>query len=111
VVDQSQATYSLTPWRLSRFLNGLQIVTFSMSSIACFHIINKYIATCSAIPKQNQERIEKMQRLTTDEVAEELRVSAFTVRRYIEQGKLTAVKVGRRWLVQKEQVDRILAGA
>jgi excisionase family DNA binding protein len=39
--------------------------------------------------------------LTTDEIAEALRVHKVTVVRWIREGKLKAKKVGRRWLIKE----------
>jgi excisionase family DNA binding protein len=48
--------------------------------------------------------------LTTEEIAEALRVHKVTIVRWIREGKLKAKKVGRRWLVNvndyNEFVDR-----
>jgi excisionase family DNA binding protein len=40
--------------------------------------------------------------LTTAEVAAWLKVSVFTVRRWIKQGDLSARKVGREWRIPRE---------
>lgn len=52
----------------------------------------------------------KMQKklLKTEEVAELLGIAQFTVRKYIRQGKIKAVKLGKRFLVTEEQVQDFL---
>lgn len=49
-----------------------------------------------------------MNLLTIDETARVLRVSAVTVRRYIDAGKLPAVRVGKGVRVQKEALDQLV---
>jgi excisionase family DNA binding protein len=46
--------------------------------------------------------------LTLEEVAEILRVSKSTVQRYIAQRKLEAVRVGGRFRVRSEALDRYI---
>lgn len=46
--------------------------------------------------------------MTVQEVAETLRVSPMTVRRYIASGKLAAVRVGRGVRVDQAAVDRFV---
>jgi excisionase family DNA binding protein len=43
--------------------------------------------------------------LTTAEVAAWLKVSVFTVRRWIKQGDLPARKVGRAWRIPREALE------
>jgi len=45
---------------------------------------------------------------TPEEVAELLRVSPRTVQRWLAQGKLQGVKVGRLWRIPKASLDRFL---
>lgn len=49
-----------------------------------------------------------MDLLTVQETARELKVAPITIRRYIEDGRLPAVKVGRGVRVRKEAVDQLL---
>jgi excisionase family DNA binding protein len=49
-----------------------------------------------------------MELLTVREVAETLRVSPMTIRRYIADGKLSAVKVGRSVRVSREAIERFI---
>lgn len=49
-----------------------------------------------------------MNLLTIDETARVLRVSTLTVRRYIDAGKLPAVRVGKGVRVQKEAIDQLV---
>ena len=49
-----------------------------------------------------------MSLMTVQEVAETLRVSPMTVRRYIQSGKLAAVRVGRGVRVEQEAVEQFV---
>jgi excisionase family DNA binding protein len=49
-----------------------------------------------------------MELLTVQETAEMLRVNPITVRRFIADGRLPAVKVGKGVRVQKDAVDQLL---
>lgn len=42
-----------------------------------------------------------------NEVAERMGFRPRTIRRYIREGKIAAVKIGWEWLVPKEEVDRL----
>lgn len=46
--------------------------------------------------------------LTTEEVARRLSVARMTVMRMIEAGELPAVKLGRVWRIDPEQLDEYL---
>jgi excisionase family DNA binding protein len=46
--------------------------------------------------------------LTPQEVSELLRVSVYTVRRWIKEGHLPAYKVGRGWRIGEADIDRWL---
>ena len=46
--------------------------------------------------------------LTTEEAAQKLRLSAGTVQKWINAGRLPAVFVGRRYLIRVADVDRVL---
>jgi excisionase family DNA binding protein len=48
--------------------------------------------------------------LSTDEVAELLAVSPKTVRRWISEGELPAVKLHRQWRIRAAELDRQLEG-
>jgi excisionase family DNA binding protein len=47
--------------------------------------------------------------LTTEEVADVLRVSRFTVRRWIDRGFLKAVRIGRTIRITKSSVEHLLS--
>lgn len=46
--------------------------------------------------------------LTTKQVADIFQVRDYTIREWIKLGKIKAVKIGRRWMVSAEEVDRII---
>ncbi|MFY9503769.1 MAG: helix-turn-helix domain-containing protein [Dethiobacteria bacterium] len=48
--------------------------------------------------------------LTTREVAKYLDVHVITVRRHLESGILKGHKVGNRWRIKREDVERYLRG-
>ena len=50
----------------------------------------------------------KMKLYTTQEVANILQISTLTVRRYIKQNKLNAVKIGRDLRITQEQLDEFI---
>jgi excisionase family DNA binding protein len=47
--------------------------------------------------------------LTVEEVAAALRIHETTVTRWLKEKKLPARKVGRRWLIAKEDYDKIVS--
>jgi excisionase family DNA binding protein len=52
--------------------------------------------------------MNKVSFLTTKEVAEKLRVTVRTVHKLIEEGELTAFRVGSQWRIPPEEVDAML---
>ncbi len=46
--------------------------------------------------------------LTTAEVAKKLRVSIWTVRNLIKDGKLTAFRVGAQWRIPSKEIEDIV---
>lgn len=46
--------------------------------------------------------------LTTEEVAETLKVNIMTVYRWIKAGKLTAYKAGKQYRIKKEDLNRFM---
>jgi excisionase family DNA binding protein len=53
---------------------------------------------------------EKMKRLHgVKEAAEILGISIYTVRSYIRQSKMTAVRIGRRVLLEESELERLVA--
>ena len=46
--------------------------------------------------------------LTPQEVSDLLRVSVYTVRRWIKEGDLPAYKIGRRWRISESEVGEWL---
>ncbi|MEM1651062.1 MAG: helix-turn-helix domain-containing protein [Sulfolobales archaeon] len=51
---------------------------------------------------------EKLYR--TSEVAELLSISVSTVKKWIKQGRLHALRVGKLWMIPESEVRRILSG-
>ena len=54
---------------------------------------------------------QQRQLLTVPQVAEEFQVTAQTIRNWIDQGILPAVRVGRAFRVRREEVDALLERA
>ena len=54
---------------------------------------------------------QQRQLLTVPQVAEEFQVTAQTIRNWIDQGVLPAVRVGRAFRVRSEDVDELLERA
>jgi excisionase family DNA binding protein len=50
-----------------------------------------------------------MDYLSPDEVGSRFKVSKWTVRRWIEAGRLPAARIGRRWLIPLEFIERLEA--
>ncbi len=48
--------------------------------------------------------------LTPEEVAERLRLSVITVKKWLREGKLKGVKVGKLWRVPEEEVEKVIQG-
>ena len=53
----------------------------------------------------------EQQILTVPQVAEELQVTAQTIRNWIDSGALPAAKIGRAFRIRREHVDALLARA
>lgn len=53
---------------------------------------------------------EQQRFLTPQEVSDLLRVSVYTVRRWIKEGNLTAYKVGRGWRIGESEIGEWLGG-
>lgn len=49
-----------------------------------------------------------MKMYTTEEASEILKVKSKTIRSYINNKKLEAVKVGRKWLISESNLDKFL---
>ena len=47
---------------------------------------------------------------TVDEVASVLRIGRYQVRRKLRSGEIQALKVGRRWLIRREEMQRLRRG-
>jgi molybdopterin-binding protein len=52
-----------------------------------------------------------MRTLSSEEAASLLHLNVKQVQRLAHAGKLPAVRVGRRWLIQREEVERLLRGS
>ena len=51
------------------------------------------------------------QMLTVNQVADLLQVDAGTVREYIKQGKIKAIKLGRVWRIKTSEVSYLMGGS
>ena len=56
----------------------------------------------------NINSMEKEQYYTIEEVAEMLKVAYLTVYRWIQAGKLNAVKAGKQYRIKKDDLDSFL---
>ncbi|WP_319642653.1 helix-turn-helix domain-containing protein [Methanovulcanius yangii] len=45
---------------------------------------------------------------TVDEIAEILSITPMTVRRYINEGKIKAIKIARSWRIRRDELERIM---
>ncbi len=57
---------------------------------------------------QSESKTEAVTLMTPEEVAERLKVSIFTVRRWIHQGELPAYRIGRSWRIGPTDLDQWL---
>ena len=48
------------------------------------------------------------QMLTTQELAEYLKLTEVTIYKYANEGKIPGTKIGRRWIFNKDKVDELL---
>ena len=55
-----------------------------------------------------QEKAERP--FTVQETAEFLKVHINTVKRWIKEGRIKAVKIDRHWRIRRSEIDRILDG-
>jgi putative molybdopterin biosynthesis protein len=60
------------------------------------------------MPARETNPIEQQPFLTPQEASELLRVSVYTVRRWIKEGDLPAYRVGRGWRISKAEMGRWL---
>jgi excisionase family DNA binding protein len=51
------------------------------------------------------------QLLTVGEVAERLRISSMTIYRWIEEGRLPAMQIGKQYRVRAADLDEVLEGS
>lgn len=56
----------------------------------------------------SEHSIEQQPFLTPQEVSALLRVSVYTVRRWIKEGDLPAYKIGRGWRIRETDIDHWL---
>lgn len=52
--------------------------------------------------------MERPQYYTIEETAKMLKVAYLTVYRWIQDGKLSAVKAGKQYRIKKQEIDRFL---
>ena len=53
---------------------------------------------------------ERPRPLFAEEVAAELRLQTYTVRRMCERGQIPATKLAGRWYIRQQDLDALLAG-
>ena len=46
--------------------------------------------------------------LTADEVAEHLQMSLFIIRKYLRDGEIKGIKLGRKWRVRMSEVEKFI---
>jgi excisionase family DNA binding protein len=68
-------------------------------------MLSTYLAHKNAA-EEDQSSMESLQ--SVDKAAETLSVSPWTVRAYIRQGKVRPVRIGRRVLIEPEEIRRII---
>jgi len=56
----------------------------------------------------NNDEAKKPTTYSTEEVASLFKIDQYTVRRWVDEGKIRAYKVGRRWIFKEEDVLKIL---
>ena len=52
--------------------------------------------------------MEDLNLMTTEEVAKVLRVHAETIRRYIREGRIEAVRVGKQWCIEPKSIKKFV---
>lgn len=73
--------------------------------------MRQYVKAC--IGAEKYERVGNMyfntndKYITPEEVADELGLSLTTVYNLLRKGQLPGVKVGRKWLILREKIERI----
>jgi len=55
-------------------------------------------------------KIRRISFFTTDQLAKILDLSMLTVRRYLREGRIKAVKIGQRWYISNKNLDIFLKG-
>ena len=63
----------------------------------------------SIVVTKTRQSTEHLAFLTPEEVSEMLRVSVYTVRRWIKEGNLPAYKVGRGWRISEMAMNEWLS--
>jgi len=62
------------------------------------------------MPKVVSIKIGKRQFYNVEALAEMLFIPVETVRLYIRRGRIKGLKIGKRWLVSMESLDKFLSG-
>jgi len=60
------------------------------------------------VPEAGIQMIEKL--LTVEEVAENLRVTAYTVREHLKSGRLRGMKIGKLWRIKESDLEAFIKG-
>lgn len=59
--------------------------------------------------KQMEELILNDKKYTVEEASDRLRRSEVTIRRDIKDGRIKAIRMGRRWLIDAGEIARLLS--
>ncbi len=57
-----------------------------------------------------KRKIRRISFFTTDQLVDILDLSILTVRKYLKEGKIKAVKIGQRWYISNKNLDSFLKG-
>jgi len=57
-----------------------------------------------------KRKIRGISFFTTDQLVDILDLSILTVRKYLKEDKIRAVKVGQRWYISSRNLDKFLSG-
>lgn len=85
---------------------GFQYAVNPLSKADTLYIYDKENGHIMDTPLQNNTT--KTLFITTEEVAKQLCMTPYTVRKYIRMGILQAIRIGKQYLIQQEDVNHLL---